>query len=57
MPPNKRKPPGGYGGLSRNVVVADGLDIFRDNLLSPKKQPDPAGLVRAIALQYLDDEA
>ena len=44
MLPNKRKPPGGCGGFSRNVVVADGLDIFRDNLFSPKKQPDLAGL-------------
>ena len=42
MPPDKRKPPGGLGRLSGNVVVADGLDIYRDNLLSPKKQPGPA---------------
>lgn len=41
MPPDRRKPPGGLGRLSKSVL-ADGFDFPRDNLTGPKKQVSAA---------------
>ena len=37
MEPDKRKPPGGLGRLSRSVL-ADGFDVLRDTPTGPRKQ-------------------
>ena len=44
MAPDKRKPPGGLGRLSKSVL-ADGFDVLRDNPQVPKKQANTLGMI------------
>ena len=53
MAPDRRKPPGGFGRLSKSVL-ADGFDALRVNPKAPKKQalpPPRAQFARAMVFE------
>ena len=51
MAPDKRRPPGGNGRPSEEIVSAAGIDTFRDTPNSPKLQVRRRDFARAMVFE------